>query len=223
MEFAIFKNFPYRIYIRDMEQTIVYANRLASKFLGLPEEEIIGKTYDEVFLDDSFIEHFIQVDKMLFSEKKDSYTSVHEFNRCYNQEKIIKMVEYLYISNSKKYIVTLLVEISDGYCIEKGLDLRIGDYDPGNRKITLKNKSKISLTRLENSILFLLYEKKGQVVTYDELFMILDTCNTMTKVSLKSIIYRLKRKLKDDIIENVFMKGYRLTIFKWMIIHLNIG
>lgn len=213
MEFAIFKHFPYRIYIRDTKQTVVYANKLASEFLGLSENEIIGKTYEEVFLDESFIEHFIYVDKLLFSEKTDSCTSVHEFNRCYNQEKIIKMVEYLYISNEKKYVVTLLVEISDGYCVEKGLDLKIGDYDPGNRKINLKDNSTVSLTRLENSILFLLYEKKGQVVTYDELFLILDTCNTMTKVSLKSIIYRLKRKLKENIIENVFMKGYRLKIF----------
>lgn len=213
MKFNIFKNFPYRVYIRDEKGNVIYANELACDFLEMNADELIGKSYEDVFIDEKFISHLIKMDKKIFSEELKSFTSIHEYNRCYNKETIFKVVEYLYIYEKMKFIVTLLVELSDSYSKEYGIDLKIGEYDPSNRILRLKTGTTVCLTRLENSFLFLLYEKKGQVVTYDELFLILDTNNAMTKESLKALIYRLKRKLDIDIIENVSMQGYRITIF----------
>lgn len=212
MKFEIFTNFPYRLYVRDEHQTIVYANELACDFLGMKEENIIGRTYDQVLIDEEFISHLQKMDKKIFYEGLKSFTSIHEYNRCYNQESIQKIVEYLHIHGDEKFIVTLLVEMSDGYCKEKGINLEIGIYDPANRQLKLKTGTTVCLTRLENSFLFLLYEKKGGIATYDELFLALDIHNTMTKTSLKALIYRLKRKLHTNIFENVSMQGYRLTI-----------
>lgn len=213
MKFDIFNNFPYRTYIRDENHHIVYANELACIFLELDYIEIIEKEYDHIFLDENFISHLKKIDKEIFSEKFKSLTSIHEYNRCYNEETIFKVIEYLYTNKNEKFIITILVDISDTYSIESGIDLKIGEYDPCNRLIKLKNGSIQSLTRLENSFLFLLYEKKGQTATYEEIFSVLDTNNTMDKVSLKSLIYRLKRKLSENIIENISMQGYRISIF----------
>lgn len=213
MKFDIFTNFPYRVYIRNEHQTIVYANELACEFLGMKEENIVGRTYEDVFIDEQFISHLLKMDKKIFYEELTSVSSIHEYNRCYNQETIYKVVEHLYIYEEEKFIVTLLVEIADSYCQESGIDLKFGEYDPANRLIKLNTGTTVCLTRLENSFLFLLYEKKGQVVTYDELFLTLDVNNTMTKTSLKALIYRLKKKLEVNIIENISMRGYRLNVF----------
>lgn len=214
MKFNIFENFPYRAYIRDEKHTIVYANELALEFLDAKQEdEILNKSYEDVFLDEQFISHLLKMDQKIFNDEIKHFTSIHEYNRCYNKETIFKVVEYLYIYEGQKFIVTMLVEIADSYCVEDGIDLKIGKYDPANRILKLNSGTKICLTRLENSFLFLLYEKKGQVVTYDELFLTLDINNTMTKTSLKALIYRLKKKLDSNIIENVSAQGYRLNIF----------
>ena len=66
------------------------------------------------------------------------------------------------------------------------------------------------MTKLENSLLFLLYEKHGEVASYDEIFLALDPYNTMNKTALKSLVLRLKKKLAIDAIQNVSMMGYRL-------------
>lgn len=213
MKFDIFTNFPYRVYIRNEHQTIVYANELACEFLGMEEDNIVGRIYEDVFIDEQFISHLLKMDKKIFSEELSSFTSIHEYNRCYNQETIYKVVEHLYLYEEQKFIVTLLVEIADSYCQESGIDLKIGEYDPANRLIKLNTGTTVCLTRLENSFLFLLYEKKGQVVTYEEIFLTLDINNTMTKTSLKALIYRLKKKLDVNIIENVSMQGYKLSVF----------
>lgn len=213
MKFDIFTNFPYRVYIRNEHQTIVYANELACEFLGMEEDNIVGRIYEDVFIDEQFISHLLKMDKKIFHEELTSVSSIHEYNRCYNQETIYKVVEHLYIYEEEKFIVTLLVEIADSYCQESGIDLKIGEYDPANRLIKLNTGTTVCLTRLENSFLFLLYEKKGQVVTYEEIFLTLDINNTMTKTSLKALIYRLKKKLDVNIIENVSMRGYKLSVF----------
>ncbi|RXK05602.1 transcriptional regulator [Halarcobacter ebronensis] len=64
---------------------------------------------------------------------------------------------------------------------------------------------------MENSFLFLLYEKKGEVASYDEIFLAIDPENKMDRVSLKSMVYRLKKKLDYDIIKNISANGYYLS------------
>ncbi|PHR72129.1 MAG: transcriptional regulator [Arcobacter sp.] len=67
----------------------------------------------------------------------------------------------------------------------------------------------MKLTSLENSLLFLLSKKKSRVVSYEEIFLSLDPFNKMTKVTLKSLIFRLNKKL-CNIIKCESMQGYYL-------------
>ena len=211
MEFHIFDHLPYRVYIRDIDHVIVYANSLVANFFGCPIETLIGQKYESIFKDESFIQHLYKVDEMLFSGDTTSLTTVKEFNRCYKNEHIFKVIDFIHTHATHKYIVTILVEIADTYCAQKGLDLQgIGSYDPANRLVRLHTGMTICLTRLENSFLFLLFEKKGDIATYDEIFIALDIYNKMDKTSLKSLVLRLKKKLNANIIKNVSMSGYKI-------------
>lgn len=211
MKFHLFDHLPYRVYVRDTNHTIVYANSLVSNFFGCPIETLIGQKYEAIFKDESFIQHLYRVEELLFAEHATSLTTVKEFNRCYKNENIFKVIDFIYFDNAQKYIVTILVEIADTYCVQKGLNLQgIGSYDPANRLVRLHSGLTICLTRLENSFLFLLFEKKGEIATYDEIFIALDIYNKMDKTSLKSLVLRLKKKLDANIIKNVSMSGYKI-------------
>ncbi|AXH14621.1 winged helix-turn-helix domain-containing protein [Malaciobacter mytili] len=212
MDFSIFKNLPYRVYIRDINHKIVYANELVLDILKLSYKEIINRNYEDIFMDERFILHLKKIDSLLFNNVMNSFTIIKEFNQCYKKESIFKVIDYIYTFEDKKFIVTILVEISDSYCLDNGLELySIGRYNPSNRIINLNSGITICLTRLENSFLFLLYEKKGEVANYDEIFLAIDPENKMDKVSLKSMVYRLKKKINQDIIKNISAKGYYLS------------
>ncbi len=212
MDFSIFKNLPYRVYIRDINRKIVYANELVLDILKLSYKQIINRNYEDIFMDERFILHLKKVDSLLFNNVMNSFTIIKEFNQCYKKESIFKVIDYIYTFEDKKFIVTILVEISDSYCLDNGLELySIGRYNPSNRIINLNSGITICLTRLENSFLFLLYEKKGKVASYDEIFLAIDPENKMDKVSLKSMVYRLKKKINQDIIKNISAKGYYLS------------
>ncbi len=212
MDFSIFKNLPYRVYIRDINRKIVYANELVLDILKLSYKQIINRNYEDIFMDERFILHLKKVDSLLFNNVMNSFTIIKEFNQCYKKESIFKVIDYIYTFEDKKFIVTILVEISDSYCLDNDLELySIGRYNPSNRIINLNSGITICLTRLENSFLFLLYEKKGKVASYDEIFLAIDPENKMDKVSLKSMVYRLKKKINQDIIKNISAKGYYLS------------
>lgn len=211
MNFTLFDHLPYRVYIRNSNRRIVYANPLVADFFECSLEELLGQTYETIFKDESFIQHLSRIDEILFEGSATSFTTVKEFNRCYKKENIFKVIDYLHTSEHENYIVTILVEIADTYCVQKGLEVHdVGSYDPANRLVKLHSGLTICLTRLENSFLFLLFEKKGHIATYDEIFIALDTYNKMDKTSLKSLVLRLKKKLGANIIKNVSMSGYKL-------------
>lgn len=212
MNFNLFDELPYRVYVRNSKQRIVYANKLVGDFFGCKLDELIGKKYDQIFKDEGFLQHLSQIDKTLFSGSMNSFTTVKEFNRYYKKESIFKVIDFICKCENERYIATILVEISDTYCATKGILLEnIGYYDPANRLVKLNSGINICLTRLENSFLFMLNEKKGEILSYDEIFIGLDIYNSMNKTSLKSLVLRLKKKLGANIIKNISMSGYKLT------------
>ncbi len=69
---------------------------------------------------------------------------------------------------------------------------------------------RVRLTDLENSLFFLLYENRGSVVTYEEIFLSLDTYNKMNLFSLRALVKRIKAKIGGNVVKNVSKKGYML-------------
>ena len=211
MNFSTFDHLPYRIYIRNKRQEIVYANKLVGDFFGFGTQNLLGKKYYEILKDESFIKHLENIDKLLLSGKADSFAAIYEFNRYYKKADIFKVIDLICEDEEDKFIATILVEISDAFFPNNALKLGgIVLYDPANRTIKFHDGKEVNLTKLENSLLFLLYEKHGEVASYDEIFLALDPYNTMNKTALKSLVLRLKKKLAIDAIQNVSMMGYRL-------------
>ncbi|WP_295151531.1 winged helix-turn-helix domain-containing protein [uncultured Campylobacter sp.] len=211
LNFEIFENLPYRVYVRDKNGVIVYANALAGEFLRLEMSKLVGKRYDEIFKDEEFIAHLQSVDSELFALKSKAVTAVKSFNRYYKKQSVFKVVDFIYVAgDGRKFIVTFLIEILDGYSLARGHFLPgLGLYDPKSMTISTET-GRVRLTDLENSLFFLLYENRGSVVTYEEIFLSLDTYNKMNLFSLRALVKRIKAKIGGNVVKNVSKKGYML-------------
>ncbi len=68
----------------------------------------------------------------------------------------------------------------------------------------------VDLTIKENLILKELLKNKGEIVTYEDLCMLLynDNVDDYYKYSIRCTLFRLRNKLKDVFIQNVRGKGY---------------
>lgn len=201
--------------MRDKNGIIVYANALAGEFLRLEMSKLVGKRYDEIFKDEEFIAHLQSVDSELFALKSKAVTAVKSFNRYYKKQSVFKVVDFIYVAgDGRKFIVTFLIEILDGYSLARGHFLpELGLYDPKSMTISTET-GRVRLTDLENSLFFLLYENRGSVVTYEEIFLSLDTYNKMNLFSLRALVKRIKAKIGGNVVKNVSKKGYMLD-FRW--------
>ncbi len=80
-------------------------------------------------------------------------------------------------------------------------------------KELIQNKTSTKLTSLEIIVFEYLLDKKNQIVSKEELLHILNKDNYYDDISLKNIIYRLKKKFKNNsLILNQKNFGYMLKI-----------
>ncbi len=86
-------------------------------------------------------------------------------------------------------------------------------FDLINSQIIKDNKI-IKLTNKETGFLKLLLQKKGQLVPYKTIEEIIwyDENKLMSSTSLRTLVKNIRKKLSEDIIENVPKMGYRLNI-----------
>lgn len=207
MYFKLFDNFPYRIYVRD-EEKILYANNTALKHRGVNKEDIVGKKFEEVYQDLTYLEHIKRMRKYFFIDKNKNFSSMKELNRCYSRPEMLQMVEYLEEIDGKLIVIAILISIEDDNYPNRILPIStIGNYESASRRVTLHNGDIIKLTSLENSLLFALNKKASQVISYEEIFLSIDPFNKMNKVTLKSLIFRLNKKI-HNIIKCESMQGY---------------
>lgn len=70
----------------------------------------------------------------------------------------------------------------------------------------------VELTSKERTLLSLLFSHKNRVFTYNEIFEhVWEYDETMSLNSLKNMIKRLRKKLPEDTIINVFNEGYKIS------------
>lgn len=91
-------------------------------------------------------------------------------------------------------------------------DFKIVDNIKYNSKTKslIKNNKIIKLTDYETSVIEILIKKKNQIVDKNNLINILSKNNFVDEVTLKNVIYRLKKKLTNDLIVNHKNIGYML-------------
>ncbi|RXK07072.1 response regulator transcription factor [Halarcobacter bivalviorum] len=148
--------------------------------------------------------------------KEDSSTTIFMLTAYSNEEYLVDLINLninhfiLKPLNLKKLNEALLkflnrtlepVEIYEGMY----LDLQ-------KREINYNNET-ISLRKREKEFLQLLYEKKGSILSYEQIEDELWGEKEMTSHALKSFIKDLRHKLPVNVIKNVPQEGYTLAKF----------
>ena len=83
-------------------------------------------------------------------------------------------------------------------------------YDISSKAIFHNDKPTTSFTNYESKIFEYLLRNKSKVVSYDDIFYILDSQEN-SKKSLTTIIYKINKKLPYTMIKNVKDVGYTIT------------
>lgn len=87
-------------------------------------------------------------------------------------------------------------------------------FDLQKRELIYKNEQIIFLRKREKDFLYLLYEKKGSILKYEEIESELWNDKEMTTYALKSFIKELRNKIPINIIRNIPQEGYLLEIIE---------
>lgn len=124
----------------------------------------------------------------------------------------LKLTQYL----EKPIIYEKLLEILNDCkkVVEKHINIKYiinktTSYDP-NAKLLFVNDKKIELTALEIEVFEYLYNKKNQLVFKDELITLIWKEEKYSEDALKNLIYRLRKKVGKELIENHKNLGYLL-------------
>ena len=83
-------------------------------------------------------------------------------------------------------------------------------FDLQKRELIYRNNEIIPLRKREKDFLYLLYEKKGSILRYEEIESKLWNDKEMTTHALKSFIKELRHKMPINVIKNIPQEGYTL-------------
>ena len=106
-----------------------------------------------------------------------------------------------------------LSQALEKYLVKSSKSVMLSDdllFDLQKRELVYKNSEIIPLRKRENDFLYLLYEKKGSILKYEEIEFELWNDKEMTTHALKSFIKELRNKLPINVIKNVPQEGYTL-------------
>jgi DNA-binding response OmpR family regulator len=79
-------------------------------------------------------------------------------------------------------------------------------------KIIVNNQKEYKLTKSEFVLFELLYENKNNNTTIENLEFTLSPSEHMRTKSIQNIIYRLRKKLGENLIQTVPQIGYKMSI-----------
>ncbi|MDD3007983.1 MAG: response regulator transcription factor [Arcobacter sp.] len=106
-----------------------------------------------------------------------------------------------------------LSQALEKYLVKSSKPVMLSDdllFDLQKRELIYKNSEIIPLRKREKDFLYLLYEKKGSILKYEEIEFELWNDKEMTTHALKSFIKELRNKLPVNVIKNVPQEGYTL-------------
>ena len=93
------------------------------------------------------------------------------------------------------------------------LQIKLGEnchYDLSSKVLFSENNQIITLTNYESKILEYLLRNKNKVVSFEDIFYILDN-EENSKKSLTTIIYKINKKLPQPLIKNIKEVGYTIV------------
>ncbi len=131
-----------------------------------------------------------------------------------NEEYLIDLINL----NINHYILkplnlTKLSEAFEKYLVKSSKTVMSSEdllFDLQKRELIYKNNEIIHLRKREKDFLYLLYEKKGSILRYEEIELELWSDKEMTTHALKSFIKDLRSKIPVNVIKNIPQEGYTL-------------
>ncbi len=131
-----------------------------------------------------------------------------------NEEYLIDLINL----NINHYILkplnlTKLSEAFEKYLVKSSKTVMLSEdllFDLQKRELIYKNNEIIHLRKREKDFLYLLYEKKGSILRYEEIELELWSDKEMTTHALKSFIKDLRSKIPVNVIKNIPQEGYTL-------------
>lgn len=106
-----------------------------------------------------------------------------------------------------------LSQALEKYLVKSSKPVMLSDdllFDLQKRELIYKGSEITPLRKREKDFLYLLYEKKGSILKYEEIEFELWNDKEMTTHALKSFIKELRNKLPVNVIKNVPQEGYTL-------------
>jgi len=221
--------YPYKIlFIEDEEATRVnyvsYLKTLFSEVYEADDGEKAYKLYKEKKPDIMIID--INIPKisgleLLKKIREDDYKTkaimltAHTKTAFLLDAASLKLTKYLVKPISRKELkdaIELTISELSKYSVLaiKKIDLPQNHSWNSELKELRYYNSLIKLTSKERSFLELLFSHKNRVFTYDEIFeYVWDYEDDVSINGLKNIVKRLRKKLPEDLIVNIFNEGYK--------------
>jgi len=223
--------YPYKIlFIEDEESIrknyIVYLKMLFKEVYeaedGLKGYELYKEKKPEIIIIDINIPKLNGIELIKKIRKKDHNVKViiltaHTDKSFLIEATSLKLTKYLVKPVSRKSLkeaLELVVEELLKYKIVslQKIELSQGySWDLGSKEL-IQYDNVIDLTAKEKNFLDLLISHKNRVFTYDQIFEYVWGYEESVSInSIKNIVKRLRKKLPDNTIQNIFNEGYKLN------------
>ena len=120
---------------------------------------------------------------------------------------LIKPLEYATITQTLlRMIEQLEVHTSDSIKMSESLS-----YNMFTKKLT-ENEETISLSNSEITIIELFIMNKNKILTMEQINLCLDPVEQKSKPAIKSLIYRVRKKIGKEVILNIPSYGYMFKV-----------
>lgn len=223
--------YPYKIlFVEDEEATrknyATYLKMLFDDVYEAEDGEEAYKIYQEkqpdIMIIDINIPKLNGLDLLKKIRQNDHKTkalmlTAHADTKLLLESTVLKLTKYLVKPISRKElqeaIELTIKELKDFNVVSvKKIELSQSyHWDIQQRDLKHHNTS-VGLTSKEKSLLTLFFSHKNRLFTYDEIFeYVWDNEEEINLNSLKNIIKRLRKKLPEDTIVNIFNEGYKIN------------
>lgn len=154
--------------------------------------------------------------------KNDKHTPIVVLSAYSDQTKLLKAIklglsDYLIKPVPQKKLISIFETLSIGFqkrVIEEGtVSLKNGYFWRNDEKILLYNDEIITLTKRERIFLEFMLKQLNKVVTFNSIINLIweeDEYDTAYS-SLSHLLKRLRKKLPEELVENVYGEGYRIS------------
>lgn len=224
-EIAVLKSLPI-LYVEDDEMLMFSTCRTLSTFFdnistatnGVDAIKLVGEQKFYLAILDIRIPYIngIEVAKEIRKNDKEMLifvTSSYQETNDLREALKLNMVDYLFKPFSFDQLLEVLKECATRLIADGRLKRPIYDgvfYDVV-KKCAMKDEIEIKLTKNEVKMLDLFFAKKGGVVNFEEIeYYIFPDSDEFKYGAIKNLISRLRRKIGEDAIVNIYEVGYYL-------------